>query len=102
MTEHGATRAGIARRGGVCSIQPNGLCMVHFYEQVVLELRRNPRLALGIISGVKGSSPQKQGAKALFLPDDRLVGTLGGGCLEAEIRRRARLGHGSNDGKDWG
>jgi xanthine dehydrogenase accessory factor len=64
--------------------------MVHFYEQVVLELQRNPRLALGIISGVKGSSPQKQGAKALFLPDDRMVGTLGGGCLEAEIRRRAR------------
>jgi xanthine dehydrogenase accessory factor len=64
--------------------------MVHFYEQVVSELRRNPRLALGIISGVKGSSPQKQGAKALFLPDDRMVGTLGGGCLEAEIRRRAR------------
>ncbi len=64
--------------------------MAHFYEQVVLELRRNPRLALGVISGVKGSSPQKQGAKALFLPDDRMVGTLGGGCLEAEIRRRAR------------
>src|SRR5580704_6767655 len=65
--------------------------MVHFYEQVVLELQRNPRVALGIISGVKGSSPQKQGAKALFLPDDRMIGTLGGGCLEAEIRRRARL-----------
>ncbi len=65
--------------------------MVHFYEQIILELRRNPRLALGVISGVKGSSPQKHGAKALFLPDDRMVGTLGGGCLEAEIRRRARL-----------
>src|SRR5580698_3429696 len=64
--------------------------MVHFYEQMVCELRRNPRLALGIISGVKGSSPQKKGAKAIFLPDDRMVGTLGGGCLEAEIRRRAR------------
>jgi xanthine dehydrogenase accessory factor len=64
--------------------------MVHFYEQMVQELRRNPRLALGLISKVKGSSPQKQGAKALFLPDDRMVGTLGGGCLEAEIRRRAR------------
>ena len=71
-------------------MQPKGTRMVHFYEQVVLELRRNPRLAVGIISGVKGSSPQKQGAKALFLPDDRMVGTLGGGCLEAEIRRRAR------------
>ncbi len=65
--------------------------MVHFYEQIVLELRRNSRLALGVISTVKGSSPQKPGAKALFLPDDRMIGTLGGGCLEAEIRRRARL-----------
>ena len=65
--------------------------MVHFFQQVVAELERSPRFALGIISRVKGSSPQKQGAKALFFPDDRMLGTLGGGCLEAEIRRRARL-----------
>jgi len=45
--------------------------------------------ALGIISRVKGSSPQKAGAKALFLADGRIVGTMGGGCLEAEIHRRA-------------
>jgi xanthine dehydrogenase accessory factor len=64
--------------------------MVHFFEQVVNEQRQNPRFALGLISRVKGSSPQKTGAKALFFPDDRMVGTLGGGCLEAEIRRRAR------------
>lgn len=63
--------------------------MVYFYQQIVDELRRTPRLALGIISSVKGSSPQKKGAKALFLPDGRMLGTLGGGCLEAEIRRRA-------------
>ncbi len=46
--------------------------------------------ALGIISGVKGSTPQKRGAKALFFADGRIVGTLGGGCLEAEVRERAR------------
>jgi len=69
---------------------PGGRFMVHFFEHVVREARQNPRFALGIISHVKGSSPQKQGAKALFFPDDRMVGTLGGGCLEAEIRRRAR------------
>lgn len=45
--------------------------------------------ALGIISGVKGSSPQKRGAKALFFEDGRMLGTLGGGCLEAEVRKRA-------------
>jgi xanthine dehydrogenase accessory factor len=63
--------------------------MVPFFQQVVAALTQNPRFALGIISRVKGSSPQKQGAKALFFPDDRMMGTLGGGCLEAEIRRRA-------------
>lgn len=46
-------------------------------------------VALGIITGVKGSSPQKIGAKALFYADGRIEGTLGGGCLEAEIQQRA-------------
>ena len=64
--------------------------MPHFYEQLRDELQREPDFALGIISGVKGSSPQKLGAKALFFKGDRIVGTMGGGCLEAEIRLRAR------------
>lgn len=46
-------------------------------------------VVLGIISSVKGSSPQKIGAKALFHADGRIQGTLGGGCLEAEIQQRA-------------
>src|ERR1039457_6295108 len=46
-------------------------------------------VALGIISGATGSSPQKVGAKALFYADGRIKGTLGGGCLEAEIQQRA-------------
>ncbi|HWD20636.1 MAG TPA: XdhC family protein [Verrucomicrobiae bacterium] len=63
---------------------------LHFYQQIAAELPRQSRFALGLISDVKGSSPQKQGAKALFFEDDRIVGTLGGGCLEAEVRLRAR------------
>ena len=51
--------------------------------------RSGEAVALGIITGVKGSSPQKIGAKALFYPDGRIKGTLGGGCLEAEIQQRA-------------
>lgn len=45
---------------------------------------------MGIISGIKGSSPQKKGAKAIFFADGRIKGTMGGGCLEAEIQERAR------------
>src|SRR5438309_1901112 len=51
--------------------------------------RKAEPVTLGIISGVKGSSPQKVGAKALFYTDGRIKGTMGGGCLEAEIQQRA-------------
>jgi xanthine dehydrogenase accessory factor len=46
--------------------------------------------ALGVLTRVTGSSPQKTGAKAVFLADGTILGTLGGGCLEAEIQDRAR------------
>lgn len=49
----------------------------------------NEPVALGIITGVTGSSPQKLGARALFYPDHKIKGTLGGGCLEAEAQRMA-------------
>jgi xanthine dehydrogenase accessory factor len=51
--------------------------------------RRGESVALGIITGAKGSSPQKIGAKAIFHADRRIEGTLGGGCLEAEAQRLA-------------
>src|SRR5262249_5610391 len=64
--------------------------MAQFYEQVAQALADGEPFALGIICGIKGSSPQKKGAKALFFADGRILGTLGGGCLEAEIQDRAR------------
>jgi len=65
--------------------------MSRFYSLLPDALKTGQPFALGIISAIKGSSPQKQGAKALFFPDGRIVGTLGGGCLEAEIQNRAQL-----------
>src|SRR5205814_9777394 len=59
------------------------------FEALAEAARNKEPVTLGIISGVKGSSPQKVGAKALFYPDGRIKGTLGGGCLEAEIQQRA-------------
>src|SRR5437867_8828442 len=64
--------------------------MPQFYDQLIQALADGEPFALGLISGIKGSSPQKLGAKAIFFPDGRIVGTLGGGCLEAEIQDRAR------------
>ncbi len=59
------------------------------FQALAEAARTGEPVALGIITGVKGSSPQKVGAKALFYADGRLKGTLGGGCLEAEIQQRA-------------
>src|SRR5882762_6476996 len=64
--------------------------MPRFFDFLPEALTEGQPFALGIISGIKGSSPQKKGAKALFFADGRIKGTLGGGCLEAEIQDRAR------------
>jgi xanthine dehydrogenase accessory factor len=59
------------------------------FQALAEAARSGEAVALGIITGVKGSSPQKVGAKALFYADGRIRDTLGGGCLEAEIQQRA-------------
>lgn len=64
--------------------------MPRFYECLPEALASGEPFAMGIISGIKGSSPQKKGAKALFFADGTIRGTMGGGCLEAEIQERAR------------
>src|SRR5437588_614475 len=37
----------------------------------------------------RGSTPQKAGAAMLVYEDGSQAGTLGGGCVEAEVKRRA-------------
>jgi xanthine dehydrogenase accessory factor len=64
--------------------------MTRFFDFLLEALAEGQPFALGMISGIKGSSPQKKGAKAIFFADGRIKGTLGGGCLEAEVQDRAR------------
>lgn len=64
--------------------------MHRFYTQLAEAAASGRPFALGIISATKGSSPQKKGAKALFFADGTMIGTLGGGGLEAELQERAR------------
>src|SRR5262245_59610492 len=46
--------------------------------------------ALVTIVSTEGSTPRKPGAKMLVFADGRSVGTIGGGCVEAEVSRLAR------------
>lgn len=49
----------------------------------------------------RGSTPQKAGAAMLVYPDGGQCGTLGGGCVEAEVKQRALrvLAGGGDDGQ---
>lgn len=47
------------------------------------------RMILATIVKRKGSAPQGVGAKMLICQNGRCVGTIGGGCMEARVTRRA-------------
>ena len=46
-------------------------------------------MAMTLLVETRGSTPQKAGAAMLVFPDGSQQGTLGGGCVEAEVKRRA-------------
>ena len=49
----------------------------------------NARAALATLIATRGSTPRKAGAQMLIYPDGRILGTIGGGCAEAEVRLQA-------------
>lgn len=45
--------------------------------------------AVATIISTSGSSPRKPGSQALFFRDGRIIGSIGGGTGEAEVRQHA-------------
>ncbi len=64
---------------------------MEIYEEIVRLKKDGRSSALATIVQCIGSSPQKQGAKMLVRDDGSIVGTMGGGCLEAEIIQAALM-----------
>ncbi len=60
------------------------------YEELVRLRRRGEKCALATIVSVNGSIPSYQNAKILVRQDGSFVGTVGGGCVEAEVYNAAR------------
>lgn len=54
-------------------------------EALVAARDAGRRCVLATIVSTKGSTPRKVGARMLVDPDRGLVGTVGGGCGEAEV-----------------
>lgn len=61
----------------------------NIYPAVIPLLERGKLLALATILDARDSTPQVPGASAAFSEDGLILGTLGGGKLEAELRKRA-------------
>ncbi len=60
------------------------------YEQIVQLRREGRRGAVATITNVRGSIPSFQTAKMLVRDDGSIAGTIGGGCVEAEVWQAAR------------
>jgi len=60
-----------------------------FYQQLLQAVRSGTHVADTLLVETRGSTPQKAGARMLVFTDGSQIGTLGGGCVEAEVRRRA-------------
>lgn len=60
------------------------------YEQIVKLRQEGRRGAVATIVNVRGSIPSFETAKMLVRDDGSIVGTIGGGCVEAEVWQAAR------------
>src|SRR5215210_1872330 len=51
---------------------------------------RGERVVVATVAHTRGSTPQRRGAKMLFFQSGEVAGTVGGGCIEAEVWAEAR------------
>ena len=63
---------------------------LHFYEEIVRLQRPGEPFVLATVVENSGSSPRKAGAKKLLRRDGTLLGSVGGGRVEAETVSAAR------------
>src|SRR5271168_1808882 len=60
------------------------------YDEIVRLRRLGQKCALATIVQVRGSIPSYESAKLLVREDGSIMGTVGGGCVEAEVWTAAR------------
>src|SRR5687768_11515038 len=63
--------------------------MRELLAELLRGLERDRPLVYCSVVETRGSTPQKAGASMLVFADGSQAGTLGGGCVEAEVKRKA-------------
>jgi len=64
--------------------------MEDIYEEIVRLKNQGEICALASIVRVKGSTPRPEGSKMLVRSDGSILGSIGGGCLEASVWEAAK------------
>jgi xanthine dehydrogenase accessory factor len=70
--------------------KPNNQAWMDIYEEIVKLRQEGRRGAVATIVNVRGSIPSFETAKMLVRDDGSIAGTIGGGCVEAEVWQAAR------------
>ena len=60
------------------------------YEELLRLRKLGQKCAIATIVQVRGSIPSYESAKLLVREDGSMIGTIGGGCVEAEVWNAAR------------
>jgi xanthine dehydrogenase accessory factor len=73
--------------------------VIDVLSQVLLRFELGESVALCTVVATHGSTPQDAGAVMMVLRDGHTLGTLGGGCVEAEVRVLAQRLMGENQSR---
>jgi xanthine dehydrogenase accessory factor len=66
------------------------ISQIELYRLINEANRRGERVVVATVAHTRGSTPQRRGAKMLFFENGDVAGTVGGGCIEAEVWAEAR------------
>src|SRR5215211_4074758 len=61
------------------------LSKIEIYAEMKRRLELGHKAVMATIVRAKGSTPQQVGAKIVVFDDGSFIGTVGGGCVEADI-----------------
>ncbi|MFB2921121.1 XdhC family protein [Aerosakkonema funiforme] len=62
--------------------------MLDFYQKLGQSLQKSP-VVIATVTSIKGSVPREVGAKMIVCPNNRIIGTIGGGAGEAKVIAQA-------------
>ncbi|MFL6227770.1 MAG: XdhC family protein [Pyrinomonadaceae bacterium] len=68
----------------------SSISQLELYRLIGEANARGERVVVATVAHTRGSTPQRRGAKMLFFASGATAGTVGGGCIEAEVWAEAR------------